>query len=64
MPSIKNRAFCPILKDDCRRDCQWCDVVTELDDNGCNEELVCAIANIAAFAMAPYIDEDGWAYDD
>lgn len=59
-----NKGFCPILKSSCRRDCQWCDVVTILDEDGAEEELVCAITNIASFMLGAMVDEDGWIYYD
>lgn len=58
--------FCPLIKDDCRRDCAWCDPVTELTDDGVNEVLECAIMDIAASAMymTGYINENGWLSDE
>lgn len=61
-----NKPFCPLIKDDCRRDCQWCDPVTEISEDGIGERLECAIMDIAAAAlnMAGVIDENGWMADD
>lgn len=43
-----SEAFCPILKDECRSDCAWADVVTTLYDDGITQETFCAVALIAA----------------
>ena len=58
------KPFCPLIQGDCRRDCQWCDTVTEFDDEGVLETLVCAVMGIYAYCLSPMIDEDGWAVDD
>lgn len=54
--------FCPIIQGDCRRDCQWCDVVTHLEEDGASQELVCAVMGLYASMLD--LDADGWLIDD
>lgn len=63
---MSNKRFCPMINDDCRRDCQWCDPVTELTDDGIMETLECAMMDIAAgmLALSGIINDDGWLADE
>lgn len=63
---MSNNGFCPLIKGECRRDCKWCDPVTELTDDGVMETLECAVMDIAAALMfnMGYINDNGWLADD
>lgn len=55
-----NQRFCPLIQGDCRRDCQWCDTVIDLSEDGASETLVCAVMGIYAQMLV----EDEWFPDD
>ena len=40
--------FCPLLRDECRSDCEWADIVTTLEEDGITRETFCAVTLIAA----------------
>lgn len=54
--------FCPMTKENCRDDCAWADICYDIDSNGIDREVSCAIAIIAAKLLME--DEDEGDYID
>jgi hypothetical protein len=48
--------FCPLTKEECRSDCAWAHEITEIDEDGVTDSVLCAMAYVGAWCM---IDTQG-----
>lgn len=46
--------FCPITKDECREDCEWIDVMYDMNEDGIERTTQCAIIGIYAAILVGF----------